>query len=186
MIKKISAALTIIVVSAFFSGCSTIGGESQAGNYTTNDFISTNYQAADALLKQLNGKLSPSQPLIAATIVNIDQLDKSSTLGRLISEQVSSRFTQNNLNMIEMKFRNTVLMSNDQGELMLSHNIKDIAHSSNAQAVIVGTYATSDELVFINLKVIQPSTDIVMAVYNYALPKNATVRSMLYKPGDYN
>ena len=53
-----------------------------------NPLIPSNYAAADSLLAQLRGQLAPTQALIAATVVNIDALEQSSTLGRLISEQV--------------------------------------------------------------------------------------------------
>ncbi|MDI3514316.1 MAG: hypothetical protein PWP40_1545 [Rhodocyclaceae bacterium] len=45
--------------------------------------------------------------------------------------------------MIEMKFRNNVYMARDQGEPMLTREIRDLANSHNAQAVVVGTYAQS-------------------------------------------
>ena len=144
-----------------------------------NPLIPSNYAAADSLLAQLRGQLAPAQALIAATVVNIDALDRSSTLGRLISEQVAARFTLAGHRMIEMKFRSNVYMARDQGELMLTREIRDIASSHNAQAVIVGTYAQSSDLVFVNLKVIQPETNVVLAVHDYALPLDNMTRSML-------
>ena len=144
-----------------------------------NPLIPSNYAAADSLLAQLRGQLAPAQALIAATVVNIDALEQSSTLGRLISEQVSARFTLAGYRMIEMKFRNNVYMARDQGELMLTREIRDLASTHDAQAVVVGTYAQSSELVFVNLKVIQPETNVVLAVHDYALPLDPMTRSML-------
>ncbi len=146
---------------------------------TTNPLIPANYAAADSLLAQLQGRLATEHPLIVATVVNIDALDRSSTLGRLISEQVSARFTLAGHRMIEMKFRNNVYMARDQGELMLTREIRDIASSHNAQAVIIGTYAQSSDMVFVNLKVIDPENNIAMAVHDYALPLDAMTRPMM-------
>lgn len=145
---------------------------------TNNPFISTNYSAADALIAQLAPKLNPAQPMIIATIVNIDDLDSSSTFGRLVSEQVSARFSQANFRMIEMKFRDYVYMKQDQGELLLTREIKDVAKNHNAQAVIVGTYALSGTDIFVNLKVIQPTTNIVLAVHDYTFPMDGNLKSM--------
>lgn len=144
-----------------------------------NPLIPANYAAASSLLARLQGQLAIEQPLIVATVVNIDALDRSSTLGRLISEQVSARFTLAGHRMIEMKFRNNVYMARDQGELMLTREIRDLASSHNAQAVIVGTYAQSSDMVFVNLKVIQPDTNVALAVHDYALPLDSMTRSML-------
>lgn len=145
-----------------------------------NPLVPANYKAADALINQLQSVLAPEQPIIIATIVNIDALDKSSTLGRLVSEQVSARFTQKGYRMIEMKFRNNVYVKRTQGELMLTREINELATSHNAQAVIVGTYGRSDRLVFINLKVVQPKLNVVLAVLDYALPLDSLTRPLLY------
>ncbi len=178
----------IIIFITLFAGLMT-GCADQPATYsmaTHDQFTPDNYNATEQLLKQLKGKLSPTQPLIVATLVDIDHLEQSSTLGRLISEQVSAKFSQAGLQVVEMKLRENIFMKQDQGELMLTRNVKDIAHSCDAQAVVVGTYAEGDHLVYINLKVIQPKTDIVLAVYNYALPKNKDVTFMLHSDDNNN
>ena len=145
----------------------------------SNPLVPANYKAADALLDQVKFILPKGQPLIAATVVSIDALDRSSTLGRLISEQVAGRFTQAGYQMVEMKFRNSVYVKQSQGELMLTREIKDLAKSHDAQAVIVGTYGQSDDYVFVNLKVIQPASNIVLAVHDYVLPLDKSVRTLV-------
>ena len=179
------AALAVVagVIALAGSGCATeasnVRKDPTYEQAASNPLIPANYAAATSLLTRLQGRLVPSQPLIMATLVNIDALDRSSTLGRLISEQVSARFTLAGHRMIEMKFRNNVYMARDQGELMLTRELRDIATSHNAQAVIVGTYAQSSEMVFVNLKVIEPETNVVLAVHDYALPLDGMTRSML-------
>lgn len=147
-----------------------------SSNNSGNSLITANYKAADALTSQLDGKLNPAQPLIVATLVNIDDLNNSSTFGRLTSEQVSARFTQSGFNMIEMKFRDFVYMKQDQGELLLTREIKDVAKTHNAQAVILGTYAITGEDLYVNLKVIQPNTNIVLAVHDYSFRMNQSLK----------
>lgn len=140
----------------------------------------SNYHAAEALLNQLRPTLGGTpKPLIIATVVNIDALENSSTLGRLVSEHVAARFTQAGYRMVEMKFRNNVYVKRTQGELMLTREIRDLAQSHDAQAVIVGTYGESSEYVFINLKVIEPASNVVVAVHDYVLPLDGTVRPLL-------
>ncbi len=177
--KKLLALLLMVTFTLALTACYGLktGPTYQAAS--VNPFIPANYRAADALLKQITNRLSTSQPMIVATVVNIDALEKSSTLGRLVSEQVSAKFSQAGYSMVEMKFRNNVYMKQDQGEMLLTREIKSVAHSHNAQAVIVGTYGESGDMVFINLKVIQPATNIILAVHDYALPLDDNIRSML-------
>ena len=44
---------------------------------------------------------------------------------------------------------------------------------------MLGSYGLSGDMVFINLKVVQPGSSLVLAAYDYALPLNREVRSLL-------
>jgi len=176
-----AAALALSAAVALLAGCAATPPKEEA-NYATlssNQFVSANYQAADALLAQLSGKLAADKPLIMATIVNIDALDQTSTLGRLISEQVSTRMAQGGMKMLELKLRNSVYLKRNQGELMLTREIGEVAQNHNAQAVVVGSYAETSDMVFINVKVVQPQSNFVLAGHDYVLQKEGIVRSML-------
>ena len=146
-----------------------------------NQFTPTNRAAAAALLAQVQD-LSPSLPMIVATIVDINALDRSSTMGRLISEQISGMFSQAGYRMIEMKIRDNVYLVRNEGEFLLTREIEKIATQHRAQAVIVGTYAVGDQTVFVNVKIVQPGTNFIIAAHDYALPKNGNVRAMLAAP----
>ncbi|GGX89390.1 hypothetical protein GJV26_25525 [Massilia dura] len=175
------AALAAACSAALLAGCASAPPKEEA-NYATlssNQFVNANYKAADALLAQLSGKLAADKPLIMATVVNIDALDQTSTLGRLVSEQVSTRMAQGGLKMLEMKLRNSVYLKRNQGELMLTREIGEVAQNHNAQAVVVGSYAETSDMVFINIKVVQPQSNFVLAGHDYVLQKEGIVRSML-------
>lgn len=179
--SKMLVAISCIAAASLI-GCSNTPNQKPDPTWeqaASNPLIPANYRAADGLLAQISRSIGKSQSLIIATVVNIDNLDQSSTLGRLISEQVSARFTQAGYRMIEMKFRNNVYVKRSQGELMLTREINDLALSHDAQAVIVGTYGQSSDSVFINLKVIQPASNIVLAVQDYILPLDSSTKSLL-------
>jgi len=178
--KLLAASFCIAAVS--LAGCSNTPTQKPEPTWeqaSANPLIPANYKAADALLAQVSPALGRSQPLIIATVVNIDNLDQSSTLGRLTSEHVSARFTKAGYRMIELKYRNSIYVKRSQGELMLTREIKDLAQAHDAQAVIVGTYGQSDEFVFVNLKVIQPATNVVLAAQDYVLPLDGSTRALL-------
>lgn len=161
------------------AGCANQqGGLSTGSKVHASAFIQANYLAAESLQRQLRSDLGRAT-LLTATLVNIDALGSSSTLGRLVSEQVSARFTQGGFRMVEMKFQNSVYMARDQGELMLTREVHELAKDYDAQAVIVGSYGESKDYVLINLKVVEPRTNHVLAVYDYSLPIDENVRQML-------
>lgn len=176
------AALLAVGTTLALAACANDSGRRPDPSYATaaaTPFIPANYAAADALLAQLDGKLGNTQPLLIATVVNIDALEQSSTFGRLVSEQIAARFSQAGLAMVETKIRNNIYMKRDQGELLLTREIREVAQNHSAQAVIVGTYADSSDFAFVNLKVISPGNNVVIAAHDYALPKDDTVRSLL-------
>ena len=96
-----------------------------------------------------------------------------------MSESVSARFTQSHYRMVEMKFQNSVYMKRSEGELMLTRQIRDIAHAHQAQAVVVGTYSRANSTVFINLKVVKPESNIVIGAQDYSLRINRDVCMMI-------
>ncbi|WP_018413061.1 FlgO family outer membrane protein [Methyloversatilis thermotolerans] len=175
------ALLPLVICTTFaIYGCATDTKPDPTYEQAASDrFVPSNYRAAEALMAQINERIAPGNPLIIATVVNIDALEQSSTLGRLISEQVSSRFSRAGYRMIEMKFRNSVYVKQNQGELVLTREIKDLAISHQARAVIVGTYGAADDMVFLNLKVIDPASNVALAAHDYVLPRDAAMRSLL-------
>lgn len=175
--RRVAALLLPLALAA----CSNLP-EAQESKYAAtaqNQFVAANYHAADSLLSQLSGRLAADKPLIMATVVNIDALDQSSTLGRLVSEQVSSRLAQGGLRMLEMKLRTSVYMKRHMGEMMLTREVGEVAQNHNAQAVVVGSYGETSDAVFVNIKVVHPQTNQVLAANDYVLSKDGVVRSML-------
>ena len=174
-------AALLLPLALGLAACANVTDKSENKYAATaqNQFVAANYQAADSLLNQLSGRLASDKPLIMATVVNIDALDQSSTLGRLVSEQISTRLAQGGLRMLEMKLRTSVYMKRQQGEMMLTREVGEVAHSHNAQAVVVGSYAETSDAVFVNIKVVNPQTNHVLAANDFVLAKDGVVRSML-------
>lgn len=177
--RSVTLRAAILALPLLLGACSTTKEDTNYTSVSANAFVAANYRAADALALQLRGKLLEDKPLIMATMVDIDALEQTSMLGRLVSEQLSTRLAQGGMKMLEMKLRNSVYLKRGQGELMLTREIGEVASAHNAQAVVVGSYAETREAVFINVKVIQPTTNLVLAGYDYVLAKETTVRSML-------
>ncbi len=170
-----ATAATVAVLAS--SGCASYYYGSAAGAAPV-DLVGANYAAVDALLLQ-SPPLDPALPLMVATIVQIDRLSESSRLGRLLSEQLAGRLAQRGLRVTELKLRETLAMRSGQGQLLLSGEAREVVQAQAAQAVLVGTYAVSPRAVFISLKLVHPSGNVVLAAYDYALPMDATVRGLL-------
>lgn len=142
--------------------------------YTAEDsqFIKANYTAAESLAKASSIPLDKSAPIVVATLVNIDNLEQSSTLGRTVSEQVGTRLANMGYAVKEVKLRGTLFVKSNTGELLLSRELKDISASHKAQAVVVGTYSYANEYIYINIKLVDVGNTILSG-YDYAIPAPA-------------
>lgn len=175
--------LGMVVVSALaLQGCATNPVHSyyygdRAGGVSRTDLIDVNERATDALL--LNAALDAGQPLLVASLVNVDRLNESSRLGRIFSEQIAGRMVQRGLRVTEVKLRDNLVLHREQGELLLSREVREVSQAQNAQAVVVGTYAVSASVVYISLKLVNPLGNHVIAAHNYAVPVDENVRTLL-------
>jgi TolB-like protein len=151
----------------------------QYENANRYPLLSMTQQAADKLNEQISKTLTPPGPLVMATLVNINNLEMSSAFGRTIAEQVSAGLTRNGFQIIEVKYRSSLYLKRNQGELALSLELKDLARSNSAQGVVAGTYSVGKDLVFVTLKVVHQKENIVLASYSFALPLDNNILSLL-------
>ena len=176
------STLPLLTLALLLQGCATSPmhtyyyGDRSAGLQRSN-LIDTNERAADALLEY--APLDASQPVLVATLVHVDRLTESSRLGRMFSEQIAGRMVQRGLKVTEVKMRESLLLKRDQGELLLSREVREVSQAQDAQAVVVGTYAVSASVVYISLKLVNPVGNQVIAAHNYAVPADENVRSLL-------
>ena len=172
-------AALLLAGSLALLGCAQYyyGDEAASGFSLSGGLVEASQQAADALVQ--NVPLNPGQPVLVGTLVSVDRLSESSRFGRLVSEQIAGRLTQRGLRVTEVRLRESLAMQPDQGELLLSRELRNVGRSHDAQAVVVGTYAVSVTQVFVSLKLVRGPGGDVLAAHNYALPMDGNVRALL-------
>ena len=146
-----------------------------------SSILESSYHAAESLGKGLQLRnYGTNRPILVASFVNIDDLNQSSTLGRIISEQVASRLAQQGFQIIETKLRQgSIFVQKGKGEFLLSRDLLNLSSNQGAQAVLVGTYAVSEHFIFISSRVVRTKDSSVISGYDYELPQDKTTRSML-------
>jgi len=164
--KKI---VLILIMAVFASGCATLKNIPFIKEKTLADF---SYEAAEQLASQLrrNHQVNENFTYVVATMSNIDTLEQSNSFGRLFSEQLSIDLTWQGLNTVEIKLREQGMIDKSEGEFFLSRDIQDIASIHNVDVVVVGTYTKARDNMFITLKAVSTSTNLVLASYGFSLP----------------
>ena len=173
--------LTLLCAALFLFGCASSNEDDtpKFQRVTDSDLVSQSYTAAEALLKQVPWLKDNRQPLLTGTFVNINSMEDSSAMGRIIAEQISSRFAQEGFTMIEMKLRRNVFIQQLGGEFVLSREVMSLSQVHNAAAVIAGTYAVGRRNVYINARLVRAADNLVLAAYDYSMPLGPDAKALL-------
>ena len=178
MVRGIAVALA--AASLGILGCASSGDDIPVRPIIQDaNLIDKNYGAAEALLMRAPWLKERREPLLAATFVDINNLEMSSGLGRVIGEQIGSRFAQQGFTVIEIKMRNNIFVREGSGEFALSRSVKEISQSHNAAAVIAGTYAIGRQSVFVNARLIRATDNLVLAAYDFVLPLGPDAKALI-------
>lgn len=167
--------LLALLAAGLLAGCA----HSSYHNAADHPLIAATQKSADTLIQNVGAAIAPGTPLIIATLVDVNDLDRSSAFGRAVSEQLTTHFVRSPFRVIELKYRNSVYVRRSQGELVLTREIKELAQTHNAGAVVAGTYTVGGDSVFVNLKLIRPDDNTILAGSNLALPLDSDTRALL-------
>lgn len=176
MFRLVSA----VACAALLAGCSSMRkDDEQQSSRRVQDagLVGQSYSAADRLLEQV--PYLKGRPLLTGTFVDVSSLEDSSPLGRIVSEQISSKFAQEGHRIIELKMRRNVFIKQRGGEFMLSREVRDLSQTHNAAAVIAGTYAVGRRNVYVSARLIRADDNLVLAAHDYVLPLGPDTRELL-------
>jgi len=176
MMKKTLTLFYASLLTVAIAGCVSIGKD--------YNLVSSSHSAADQLLKaaRQNG-IDTKQAILVTSFVNIDNVQQSSTFGRMTAEQIGSRLVQRGYKVIEMKMRGTVFVQEKTGELLLSRQLRQISLQHDAYAVVVGTYGSSKGTVYVTAKLVRAADNVILSSYDYRLPMGPDTKKMLQKRG---
>ncbi len=132
--------------------------------------ISLGQSIADDLTSSAIPPLRPRHPeesILTSTFVNIHNFEQSSQMGRLLQSHVGTRFVQLGYSVNELNLRNTMEISKQDGEKILSRDITKINQEQSVQAIMVGTYSVNNRVLYITAKLINPVNRNVISAHSY-------------------
>lgn len=138
------------------------------------NFTAVHEDAVDKMLGNCIVNIDKSKPVIVTSLVDIDNMHKSSTLGRMSSEMIAARLAQHGFRVQEVKMGQTdIFVSEEEGEMILSRSLHQIGRKHDVQGFVVGTYAIGtfhryDVDVFVSLRFVDVNNIIGCSV-NYII-----------------
>jgi TolB-like protein len=118
-------------------------------------------------------------PIGVATLVNLDDLYNTSSFGRMYSEQLMSELAMKGYDVVEMRHSEALQFMRDGGEFALSRDTGAIRRSRELGGVIVGTYVVSPIRVYVNARLIDPSTSMVLSAGSVEMEKTKELGKLL-------
>lgn len=182
--------VTMICAAVVAGGCARYPGFSAKSEKPSiperppepfDSVIESSYVVGGILAESLRHRRIPKdRPILAASFVSIDNLEESSTLGRVLSEQIANRLAGRGYKIVEIKLRKaSVFVKKGAGEFMLSRNLRDITETNDVHAVLVGTYAVAETTVFVSARVVMAEDSSVIAGQEYELALDYAAQSLL-------
>ena len=133
--------------------------------------------AVEQILK--DKKIDLNCKIIVTTVVKDDDLEKSSKIGRMITEQIIADLVNRGIKVVEIRANkdHVIYVKNKNGEFYLSRDAKKISNSKKACAILVGTYTfiknlDSKEEIYVNLKLLDPKNSVIIGAADYVLDVN--------------
>lgn len=177
--------LLAIVAATLVGGCTTPDifndniSSSDIKKTQDADIIGTSHHAAESLMMQSNYLKQDLKPIIVTSIADITDIDSSSALGLMISEQIGDRFVQYGFPVVDIRTREDVKVREETGEFMLSRDILRISQEHAAGAALLGTYAVGKNHVYVSTRLVRPTDNRILASYDFELPLGPDTKKMV-------
>ncbi len=123
---------------------------------------------ADQIEKNKDRKFI-SEPVVITTFANLDDLNETSSLGRLIAESLMHEFQIRKWKVLDIRLSKNIQV-NQKGEFILNRDVEKLYKRYRIAAVITGTYSITEECVFINARLIDVRTGVVLSSGQVCVP----------------
>jgi TolB-like protein len=165
--------VVILLLAGSSGGCARLNCTPLEGVLgSSTNLIQFSYAIAENLTDQALPPLvygQPEMPILVTTFVDNNDLESTSSFGRILQEHVSSRLVQLGYSVREIKLAETLEINPRAGETVLSRDLNRLRGSQEAQAILVGTFSRSNRILYISSRLIDPVKATVIASDDHRL-----------------
>jgi hypothetical protein len=175
MTRRSSRSLFIGFCALLFAGCTTTAMADPPCNVTNERGIGhLIYLASQNLVERPTVPVMRDRPIVVTTAVNVNDLDQSSTFGRLVSQLVASRLVQLGYLVRDVTYAHALSIKPETGELVLSRDLAKIGQELNAQAVVAASYAVIGNYVYLNIRLLRAEDGAIVSAKDVVIPQAYT------------
>ncbi len=118
-------------------------------------------------------------PIGITTFVNVDDLYSTSTFGRMVGEQLMSELAMKGYDVVELRHSDAIQFLSSAGEFALSRNVAAVRPTRDLGGVVVGTYTVSPVRVYLNARLLDPRSSIVLSAGSVEMEKTDELARLL-------
>lgn len=118
-------------------------------------------------------------PIGVTSFVNADDLYSTSSFGRMYAEQVMNELAMRGYDVIELRHADAVQFISNRGEFALSRDPSSVRRERELGGVVVGTYVVSPVRVYVNARLLDPSSSMVLSAGSVEMAKTDELSRML-------
>ncbi len=122
-------------------------------------------------------------PIGVTTLVNLNDLYETSSFGRVYSEHLMSELVMRGYEVVELRHADALRFLSAGGEFGLSRELGAVRASQQLGSVLVGTYEVSPERVYVNARLINPSTSMILSAGSVEMSRTKEIAKLLRSGG---
>lgn len=136
------------------------------------------YYSVDHMLAQ-HPKMQDTDRILVATAVDVNNVQSTSELGRVLTECIQARLTHNDHDVIHPTVREDHLLVQHDGQFLLSRDARNLAVDYNARSALVTTYSVVANSVIVSMKLVSTIENSTVAAQDFVLARTESVTEML-------
>ncbi len=138
------------------------------------------HDLAAQILKNFRGDVGPEGPIAVATFVDLNDLYRTSPLGRYLAEQLMGELQRAGFTVVDVRKTNSMLIKQKYGEYSLSRSVQEIAKETSARYILVGTYVVRDKFVLINARLVSNDNNVLLSSGMKIMRRDPFIERMLW------
>ncbi len=172
---KLPTLIIPVLLAASLSGCGMFR------NYEVKDanLVDVSYDAVDELQQRLTRKIPKNSLIIVTTLLNVDNLNKTSAFGRIVSDQIASAFHKAGYQIVGMELPIDLFVMKEDGTLLLPEDTKKMLKRYYSGVIVGGVYAPGKKNSYVSLRVIETATKSLISSADFSIPMGPDAKMLM-------
>jgi TolB-like protein len=169
-------SLLFVVCSLLLPGCLSRPPEPVPRLASHVSLAGSTNVAIDDLLASMHPQLGLETTILIASLVDLDDVEASTTIGRLVAEEAAVHLIQRGYQVPEVRLT-SALHLRDEGWFILSRDANKLRTSQyDAGVALTGTISSLGGITYVNFRLVRISDGIALAAQSMELPDRFTSR----------